>query len=595
MEIIQPQLISVNSGVRLGLFFENSYMKTTPTNSYAKVATVAIKLDGLFGEDDLPGPKWVQVTREGNFPGYLGGLKPFSFTRANLEQMVANVKAHPSFVAGADGIGTAQVIPWDFNHASEANPASGNLPATGAPASGWTLDMEVRTSSDAKAELWALTDFLEPARSYVKTGAYQWASVAVAFDAVNGESGQNVGAMVTSIALTNTPFVEGMAQLVAQQEHLPPKTTIQARRFHFEPARDPADAINMMREMFALPETAGAAEVMGQVAIVQQWITSGTAPLGTNAEELIGNMRIILNLPALSPQVTVLDEASRSIQALLEEQATAAGLPAQPSGDEGMVPEPPNEVAARRQEKDMNEFLKLLAARLEVRENEDSITNAVKELSELRDGLVTCFGLSRDGVKVILDSAKDGVDAKTKLLGIFEALGVQDSEAALAKVAATLESAAKLKEAMPELENLKVEKEASDKAAAETDVDSAIAASNGAIPANMRNTLLLHRTSDPKQFAEDYPKAAPAPAAPAIPANVLQLTSKVAATQATPPGGNVIDLTHEVGDNPTARAKAFLSANNANWVNLSNNERFEAALALRNRPDVIDNNAHSAS
>lgn len=548
-------------------------------------------------DGDVDGPKWVQVTREGNFPGYLGGMKPFAFTRVHLDEMVANLKANPAYVAGATGAaGTAPVIPWDFNHASEADPTSGDLPVNGAPSQGWTMDMEVRTGTDGTAELWALTKFNDIARAYVRAGQYLWASVAVAFNAVDQESGQNIGTIVTSIALTNTPFIEGMSKLVASRQGV---DAVEARRMFFEAARDASEAISMMREMFALPETSGAADVMAQVAIVQQWLESGTAPIGTNPEELVGNLRIILNLPTLTSQAEVLQAASTSIQALLAEQAASAGVPATPEtpGGDGMVPAPPADMMAARQHKDkidMDELITILAAAMGVRANQASIVEEAKQLAGLRDSLVLAFGC-RDGNKVILEAAKDGVDAKSKLLSIFEALEVADPEAALGKIQSTLDAASKLTEAMPELKELREEKVERDDADAEADVDTAIAASK--LPASMRNTLLLHRKSNPEQFATDYPKpAAATPGTPGAGAGAgahQRLLTRVAtgpAADATPAGtgAEIITLSNYPGRNVAAQAKAYLAGTVQNWDKLTNEDQTKRARAFRKQSNVFD-------
>lgn len=575
-------------------------------------AAVVVALQGLFDGDD-DGPKWVQVTREGNFPGYLGGLKPFAFTRADLDAMVANIRNHPAYATNDQGQPVGRVIPWDFNHASEADPTSGDLPVMGAPSQGWTLDLEVRNGADGKAELWALTQFLEPARTYVKTGQYQWASVAVAFNATHPETAENIGALVTSIALTNTPFVEGMEKLVAnRQGGAGGDEQVQARRTWFEAARDAGEAISMMRELFALPETAGVEEIMAHVGIVRSWLESGAAPLGTDPEHIIGSMRIILNLPALTPQLAVLDEAGQSIQALLQEQAAAAGVPATPSPEgNGMVPEPSAVAASRQMEEEaMDELIKVLASLLGVRENEESIKSAVRELAELRDGLTNTLGLSRDGATVILAAAKEGVDAKAKLLSLFEALGVQDPDAALQKVASTMEQAAKLTEVMPELEGLRADKEKADEASAEADVDAAIAARR--LDKGLKPALLLQRKNDPEGFAKSFPKIeaptskqhllSPVATRGNTPQRVtvsrdgatVQLGGPEGGSPNAPAGGDVIDLNDYEGANPTARAKAYLKAHVTNWDKLSNEEQFLQAVALKRKPNVINGGAATA-
>ncbi len=184
-----------------------------------KISRLAVRLDAALADTDAA--MWVQVAREGNFKGYAGGASPFRFTRADLTAMVRNVQSHPSFERGPTGDPVGLVIPWDYNHASEQDPTLGDLPVSGAPAQAWTLDLEIRQGSHGFFELWALTQFLEPARTYVRSSMYQWASVAVTFNAINPVSGEDQGALITSIALTNTPFIEGMQKLVASKQMFP--------------------------------------------------------------------------------------------------------------------------------------------------------------------------------------------------------------------------------------------------------------------------------------------------------------------------------------------------------------------------------------
>ncbi len=245
--------------------------------------------------------------------------------------MVANIRSHPAYKLDANGVAVGPVVPWDFNHASEQDPTTGELPALGAPSQGWTYDLQVRTDATGQAELWALTRFLEPARTYVKAGQYRWASVAVALNAVDPTTGANVGAMVTSIALTNTPFVEGMESLAASrrtntEKYRPMKhsqANITARREFYSSAQSTEEAISDMRELFRLPETAGASEVAQQIAIVKGWFAKGAAPLGTDVQYIVGSLRTILNLPTLTPDQEVLTQAATSVQLLVQQKPGA--------------------------------------------------------------------------------------------------------------------------------------------------------------------------------------------------------------------------------------------------------------------------------
>jgi len=567
-----------------------------------RCAHVRVELTAAFAGDSATddSPKWVQVTREGYFPGYMGGLKPFSFTRKDLTAMVENVRTHPSYALDASGLPVGHVIPWDFNHASEQDPTSGVLPISGAPAQAWTLDLQVRDNAvDGHAELWALTQFLEPARTYVRMGQYKWASVAVALNAVDPQSGQNIGAMVTSIALTNTPFVEGMESLVATKQNPKPGQApdVKAyRRTFYEAASSIEDAIHCMRELFGLPETAGIDGVMNQLMIVASWFKTGTAPLGTDPDYIVGSLRTILNLPTLTPDAQVLEEAGKSVQVLIQQEMASAGTATpEPTTDSGTVPPVPVVSASTTKGKTtMSATLLLtLSTMLGVRESEDAITAATKELVQLRTGLQETLGLERDTTPILLGAAKETASAKAKLLNLFTALGIDDPDQAVAKVAQVMEASAKLKEVMPELEGLRIEKVKQEETQAETDVDQAIAASK--LPASVRPAFLLHRKADPKGFREQHSignTAAPVAAPVLSSSQIMQLTSRVKIdsngnAQIVPEGG-VINLAKYQGSNPTARAKAYLATVTPGWDKMTNDAQFLSAVSLRKQPNVVD-------
>src|SRR5690606_39275366 len=97
----------------------------------------------------VPEYKWIHLCNVGHYRGHHMG--EFRMTPVVFGQMVANLKAHPQFKAGEDGIGAANVIPWDYNHASEMDPRG--YAATGAGSPAWTRDLELRGGS----QLWGWT------------------------------------------------------------------------------------------------------------------------------------------------------------------------------------------------------------------------------------------------------------------------------------------------------------------------------------------------------------------------------------------------------------------------------------------------------
>jgi phage I-like protein len=158
--------------------------------------------------DNAPKLVWNQLAKVGTFRGHPSG--PFELTPQIFGEIVANFRATKNLR-----------IPIDFEHASEQDPTQGSIPHSGAPAQGWILDLDNRGS----AGLWGLVEWLEPARSYVRDGKYKFFSPAIRFGAKDRVTGQPSGAKMTSGALTNNPFLDGMAPLAAS-DRLPTEETI---------------------------------------------------------------------------------------------------------------------------------------------------------------------------------------------------------------------------------------------------------------------------------------------------------------------------------------------------------------------------------
>ncbi len=195
-----------------------------------------VALDSASASDAKP--VWCMVAKEGEFRGYAGG--PFRFDDVVFTELVRNFRSHPSYKPG----GKSDVVPWDFHHASEHQ--DGAVGVIGAPAQGWVRELDVRRGAEG-AELWALTRWLEPARSYIREGSYKWASVTVVFDARDPVSGKNVGALLTSIALTNQPFLEGMQALAAERRPQAPGVTMRTIALNNLPRSVLADSAKMQR------------------------------------------------------------------------------------------------------------------------------------------------------------------------------------------------------------------------------------------------------------------------------------------------------------------------------------------------------------
>ena len=141
----------------------------------------------------------IQVARCGTFDGHSQG--GFVFDPATFDVLVRNFEATEN-----------RRVPIDYEHATEMTTAPGVL-QNGAPAVGWVTHLESR----GEAGLFAHVDWVDPqAVERIRMGQYAYCSPAVVFGAIDPESGQPIGPKLTSVALTNRPFLDGMAALTAR-------------------------------------------------------------------------------------------------------------------------------------------------------------------------------------------------------------------------------------------------------------------------------------------------------------------------------------------------------------------------------------------
>lgn len=457
-----PQLVRVLTGIRLDL---------------AAIAAAP--------SDDR---SWVQVARVGRFKGYRSG--PIEFTPEYFDQLIKNFRAHPSFALGPDGYGADGLVRYDFDHGSE----DGEVDQTsGEPAASWVCDLEKRLGANGVVELWALTQFLEPARTYILEQKYKWTSVAIWPNAIDPDTGKDIGPLLTSVAFTNDPFIRGMAPIAI------------AASMWFDKASNPEDALNSIRGLFGLPQLTDVATVQAEIGKLKTWLDAGTLPPGVDGDELVGGLKQIFGLPVLATSDEVFAELVKLVPALADHQA-------QERAEGGDMPgqSPAPTMASNRPE-----------------------TNTMKAPNRitLARSLSLPDDASDEAILLALDkmlmAAKEGTDTKTKLGALLKALGVDNSDDAIGKLTDMLKRSAELEAAMPELAELRAANKETQEKAEEGDVDEAIAAHN--IPAITRDALLLYRRSNAKAFAEKYPK---------VRANERHLTTQLFSTAEGAPLGS---------------------------------------------------------
>lgn len=199
----------------------------------------------LFDLGDAPAnghiQKWVQIAKQGTFRGHSAG--EFTLDAAVFAQIISNFERT-----------TNRRVPLDFEHASEMDASSGDIPTRGAPAQGWITQLAVRDDGN----LWAFTEFGDLASEYIRKGQYRYISPAIVFGARDPVTGEKIGARLSSVAITNSPFLDAMQPLAAKRTDDAGPTPLEALR----------DALKM-------PDEATAAQCAAAFAALEASKTAG--------------------------------------------------------------------------------------------------------------------------------------------------------------------------------------------------------------------------------------------------------------------------------------------------------------------------------
>ena len=150
------------------------------------------------GEAAVGHSTWNQIARLGVFKGHPQGA--VEFTPQVFNEIIANFRATQN-----------GEVPGDYEHTSERLPPT--VATDGVPAPFWVTDVATRNGDK---ELWAKFSWVDPqAVRYVRAKQYRYVSPAVNFNARSRETGLPIGARLTSVALTNHPFLDGMQPIAA--------------------------------------------------------------------------------------------------------------------------------------------------------------------------------------------------------------------------------------------------------------------------------------------------------------------------------------------------------------------------------------------
>jgi len=311
----------------------------------------------LADSDAGDAPVWIQIAKLGAFKGHPAG--PFALTPETFDEIVRNFRATAN-----------KAVPIDFEHASEADPTSGSVPVLGAPAQGWIRDLDNRGTSG----LWGLVEWLPQARQYIREGAYRYLSPAIRFGARDRVTGAQIGARLTSAALTNQPFLDGMAPLAAKDK---PMT-------HSVPhgAMMPA-----LRAALRLDELAPPTDMRAKLANLRAACMVADDPLGTHEGVDLGGYVSALRTCVNAPATWQLDELFDAIESLIHAAIERHELEMHGPHDEADEDEPADDMAASERSAamaDTDNTIKLSDHQAEVDTLTGKLTAAMAELDAIR-------------------------------------------------------------------------------------------------------------------------------------------------------------------------------------------------------------------
>jgi len=152
-----------------------------------------VSLATTTADTDAP-RSWIQLAKTGTFQSSRYGT--FSITCDDLAQMLHNFN-HVTPQAPTE-------VPVDFDHLSmdPKQPGDGK-------AAGWLKHVELRANGE---ELWGEVEWTPEAADLIENRAYRFVSPSFVKDHTH-KDGRKIGTTLLAAAITNHPFLEGMAAL----------------------------------------------------------------------------------------------------------------------------------------------------------------------------------------------------------------------------------------------------------------------------------------------------------------------------------------------------------------------------------------------
>lgn len=428
--------------------------------------------DGEAAKPEIPELKWIHVATEGSYKGHADGS--FALTRQVFSEFVTAFRADPRYKAGADGVGTNPVIPFDYEHVSEMDPREGSVPQGGAPAPAWALDLKVVDGEDAKANLYAYAKLGETIRQQMSKDEYRFVSIAFALETTDPVSGKPAGPRLTSIAFTNHPFLRDLTPLAASSRGL--------RNYYGEQAASPEEAFEFTRCILGLPAATTNAEVLTELAKIVAWAESpATVPAGVDVVEAMKDLRRAWGVAITNTPAELLEMANKAAAALAQPAAPAPALP--PTVTETS---PATAATAPKESSVMSDNLQ------------------VKLVSLLKSSKRYGSIVTLDSEEAVTEAVGGALKDSAALGELLKALGYESAASALSGIPDLLAAKAKLAAALAELEEATSMQAQIDEAAEAADVGAAMSSKGYGEDDQLKRALTAHRSS---VIAEELKKA----------------------------------------------------------------------------------------
>ncbi len=460
-------------------------------------AAVRLAADSATGDRH---PIWIQAATEGTYKGHPANPK-IELSKELFDEVIANFRANPSYRAGEDGVGTKAVVRLDYEHLSEMSPLDiVGAAGAGIPAPGFVMELEQRDGSgpnEGAIELWALVEPTEQLWSQIQNGEYKWTSVAIDPKGKDRVTGKVIGAVLTSLAITNNPFILGMEEmstdsvrsgsvpiekvaassslncgfLLMNQTKGRGKTARTERIYCamdlWGAAETPEEALVGLRSMFNLAPEATAIDVLAELNVFAEMVANDSVPKHVEVDSLIYRLRTMFSIKVLAGATEVIEAAKAVLAGLIEKNAAGEGSPLS-------APQSPPATSLSAPEKPT---MKTLAQRLAPHFNlsadasDDDVVDAVKSAAAQSAGLkgrllkVKKLKLAAtddedkilEAVEGVAEGAESGAEAANAIEKLLQILGGEDITDTLAKATKLTEQVSKHSSVVEQLNALKAQ------------------------------------------------------------------------------------------------------------------------------------------